>query len=139
MGRERYRQLAFSSAGLAAWVGVNVLFRPFEPYPIIILAMISAALASLAALEGPIIMMSQRRQIKQDRLRVDSDYRVNLKAELEVRYLDEKLDRLFAQQRQLMHAQIEILERLIGQSQVLTNARGAQYGIRNTEHTSKTE
>ncbi len=109
----------FSSAvlvGLTVWVGVNVLFRPFDPYPIIILAAISAALGSLAALEGPIIMMSQRRQATRDRLRADNDFRVNLKAELEIRYLDEKIDHVLAHQQRLWQAQQahnELLEQLI--------------------------
>ena len=81
-----------------------------------ILAMIGAALSSLAALEGPIVMMSQRRQAARDRLRTDDDYRVNLKAELEIRYLDEKIDHLLASQQRLWQAQQahnELLEQLI--------------------------
>ena len=111
----------FSSAvlvGLAVWVGVNVLFRPFDPYPVIILAMIGAALASLAALEGPIIMMNQRRQAARDRLRADDDYRVNLKAELEIRYLGEKIDHVLAYQQRLWQAQQahgELLQQLVRQ------------------------
>ncbi len=89
---------------LIVWIGVNLLFRPFDPYPVIILAMISAVLASLAAIQGPIILMSQRRQAKQDRLRAENDYRLNLKAELEIRYLNEKIDRMFAYQRQVLGA-----------------------------------
>ncbi|MCI0394899.1 MAG: DUF1003 domain-containing protein [Chloroflexi bacterium] len=83
---------------LVSWIGANVLWRPFEPYPVIILAVISAVLGSLAAIQGPIILMSQRRQLKRDRLRADNDYQVNLKAELEIEYLHEKLDRLAAYQ-----------------------------------------
>ncbi|MCB0213563.1 MAG: DUF1003 domain-containing protein [Anaerolineae bacterium] len=77
---------------LALWVGHNLLFRPFEPYPVIILAVISAVLGSLAALQGPIILMSQRRQARLDRLRAENDYRLNLKAELEIRYLSEEMN-----------------------------------------------
>jgi uncharacterized membrane protein len=79
---------------LAGWVSLNILFKPFDPYPVIILAVISAVLGSLAALQGPIILMSQRRQARLDRLRAENDYRLNLKAELEIRYLAEKLDHL---------------------------------------------
>ncbi|MCB9102045.1 MAG: DUF1003 domain-containing protein [Anaerolineales bacterium] len=78
-------------AFLALWIGLNVLFQPFEPYPVIILAVISAVLGSLAALQGPIILMSQRRQARLDRLRAENDYRLNLKAELEIRYLSEEM------------------------------------------------
>lgn len=87
---------------LAAWIGLNLLWRPFEPYPVIVMAVISAALGSLAALQGPIILMAQRHQTKRDRLRAKNDYQVNLKAELEIRYLDEKIDHLLARQQQLL-------------------------------------
>lgn len=79
---------------LAVWVGVNAIWQPFEPYPVIVFAVTSAVLASMAALQGPIIIMSQRQQRERDRVRARADYRVNLKAELEIRYLDEKVDRL---------------------------------------------
>ncbi len=79
---------------LGAWIAANLLLRPFEPYPIIMLAVISAVLASLAAIQGPIILMSQRRQQARDRLQAENDYLVNLKAELEIQYLHEKIDRL---------------------------------------------
>lgn len=86
---------------LALWIGVNVLIRPFDPYPVIILATISAVLASLAALQGPIILMSQRRQARLDRLRAENDYRLNLKAELEIRYLSEEINHLLKSRRQM--------------------------------------
>ena len=76
---------------LVSWISLNLLFQPFEPYPIIILTGISPVLASLAALQGPIILMSQRRQARLDRLRAENDYRLNLKAELEIRYLSEEM------------------------------------------------
>ncbi|MCB0181342.1 MAG: DUF1003 domain-containing protein [Anaerolineae bacterium] len=76
---------------LAFWISFNVLLQPYEPYPVIILAVISAVLGSLAALQGPIILMSQRHQARLDRLRAENDYRLNLKAELEIRYLSEEM------------------------------------------------
>lgn len=79
---------------LVVWTAINIIWRPLEPYPIIVLAGISALLATLAAIEGPIILMSQRRQRERDRQRAENDYLINLKAELEIRYLDEKLDQL---------------------------------------------
>lgn len=87
---------------LLAWILVNVLFRPFEPYPVVVLAVISAVLATLAALEAPIIMMSQRTQQERDRERARNEYKVNLKAELEIRILDEKTDMVLMRQRELM-------------------------------------
>lgn len=80
---------------LLIWIGLNVWFRPFEPYPVIVLAVVSAALASLAALQAPIILMAQRELGQRDRLRSKNDYLINLKAELEIRYLNEKIDHLF--------------------------------------------
>lgn len=92
---------------LAAWISANLLFRPFEPYPVVILAVISAALGSLAAIQGPIILMSQRRQARLDRLRAENDYRLNLKAELEIRYLGEKIDHFH----RVQHRQLREIER----------------------------
>lgn len=86
---------------LAVWISLNLLFRPFEPYPTIVLAMISAVLGSLAALQGPIILFSQRKQTQRDRLRAQNDYQVNLKAELEIRYLNKKLDLVLERQEKI--------------------------------------
>jgi len=76
------------------WVAVNayaLLRTTFDPYPYILLNLI---LSCLAALQAPVIMMSQNRLEDRDRLRSENDYRVNLKAELEIRHLNEKLDLL---------------------------------------------
>jgi uncharacterized membrane protein len=67
----------------------------FDPYPYILLNLI---LSCVAALQAPIIMMSQRRQEAKDRLRSQNDYQVNLKAELEIRALHEKIDHLISRQ-----------------------------------------
>ena len=83
---------------LAAWIGINTLsaiIRPFDPYPYILLNLI---LSCLAAIQAPIIMMSQNRMEAKDRLRSENDYQVNLKAELEIRHLHEKLDVLLKHQ-----------------------------------------
>ncbi|GAB1594949.1 DUF1003 domain-containing protein [Lysobacter claricitrinus] len=76
---------------LAAWVLVNtgLLLRAFDPYPFIFLNLI---LSMLAAVQAPIIMMSQNRQGAKDRLDAEHDYAVNLKAEMEIMALHEKLD-----------------------------------------------
>lgn len=83
---------------LVLWMGVNSLFlfsRPFDPYPYILLNLV---LSCLAAIQAPIIMMSQNRQEARDRLRSEQDYQVNLKAELEIRSLHEKVDLLLKHQ-----------------------------------------
>jgi len=91
---------------LVLWIAINshLLLQPaFDPYPFILLNLI---LSCLAAIQAPIIMMSQNRQEDKDRLRGENDYRVNLKAELEVRHVNAKLDLLLTQQwRRLMEIQ----------------------------------
>jgi len=86
-------------AFIVVWTLVNVIAQPFEPYPVIVFAVISAVLASVAAIEGPIILMNQRIQRERDRLQARADYRVNLKAELEIQYLDQKVELLLDNQR----------------------------------------
>ncbi len=101
---------------MAVWMAVNtamVLSRPFDPYPFILL---NLALSCLAALQAPVIMMSQNRQEARDRLRADNDYRVNLKAELEIRHLHEKVDHLLRQQWErlveIQRIQIELMDEM---------------------------
>ena len=82
-------------AVLAVWVVVNtflLIAHPFDPYPYILLNLF---LSMLAALQAPVIMMSQNRQASKDRLKADLDYEVNLKAELEVAQLHSKVDRIY--------------------------------------------
>lgn len=77
---------------IACWIGLNVFLpQRVDPYPFILLNLI---LSCLAAVQAPIIMMSQKRQEARDRLRSKNDYKVNLKAELEIRQLHEKIDHL---------------------------------------------
>lgn len=83
---------------LAGWITLNagaLLATPFDPFPFILLNLV---LSCLAAIQAPIIMMSQNRQEAKDRLRAENDYRINLKAELEIRLLHEKLDHLILRQ-----------------------------------------
>jgi uncharacterized membrane protein len=82
---------------LALWMAYNVAGRgaAFDPYPFILLNLV---LSCLAALQAPIIMMSQRRQEAKDRSRAENDYRVNLKAELEIRALHDKVDHIITRQ-----------------------------------------
>lgn len=79
---------------IVIWLTVNLTLRPFAPFPTVMLAVISAVLATLGALQGPIILRVQRRQRQRDRDRDEIDHIVNLKAELEIRWLDHKLDHL---------------------------------------------
>nr|CAD6599734.1 hypothetical protein RKHAN_00697 [Rhizobium sp. Khangiran2] len=102
-------------AVLLIWMSVNIsgLFaEPFDPYPFILLNLV---LSCVAALQAPIIMMSQKRQEAKDRQRAESDYMVNLRAELEIRQLHEKIDHQMAKQwerlTELQQIQIELLER----------------------------
>jgi uncharacterized membrane protein len=101
---------------LLVWIGLNVVYgvdRAFDPYPFILLNLV---LSCVAAIQAPIIMMSQKRQETKDRLRSENDYKVNLKAELEIRHLHEKLDHLLTRQWQrmteLQQLQLEILQEL---------------------------
>jgi uncharacterized membrane protein len=83
---------------LVVWILSNSLFvvtRPFDPYPFIFLNLI---LSCLAAIQAPVIMMSQNRQEARDRLHAMRDYQVNLKAELEIRHLHQKMDHLLSHQ-----------------------------------------
>ncbi|MCC7477244.1 DUF1003 domain-containing protein [bacterium] len=83
---------------LAAWITVNAALlagRAFDPYPFILL---NLALSMIAALQAPVIMMSQNRQERMDRLRSEHDFRINLRSELELRSLHAKVDRLMSHQ-----------------------------------------
>lgn len=83
---------------LLIWIVYNTISifdKHFDPYPYILLNLI---LSCLAAIQAPVIMMSQNRQEAKDRLRSEHDYRVNLKAELEIRHLHSKLDLLLTHQ-----------------------------------------
>jgi uncharacterized membrane protein len=103
-------------AVLLIWIvinGVLLVTHAFDPYPFILLNLI---LSCLAAVQAPIIMMSQNRAEARDRLRAENDYKVNLKAELEIRHLHEKIDHLLRRQYnrlfEIQQIQIELLEEL---------------------------
>jgi uncharacterized membrane protein len=76
---------------IAAWIALNttMLIKPFDTYPFILLNLI---LSCVAALQAPVIMMSQNRKEAKDRQRAENDYLINLKAEVEIRSLHEKMD-----------------------------------------------
>ncbi len=107
---------------LLCWVAVNslvIFWRPIDPYPFILLNLL---LSCLAAVQAPIIMMSQNRQEQKDRLRSQNDYRINLKAELEIRLVHEKIDHLLSKQwHRLMEIQATQIEEIADIKQSLSN------------------
>ena len=101
------------------WLLTNVYvltMKPFDPYPFILLNLI---LSCIAALQAPIIMMSQNRLEEKDRERSKHDYKVNLKAELEIRMLNEKVDHLLLNQQQklleIQQIQIEMMNDIMNE------------------------
>jgi uncharacterized membrane protein len=103
-------------AVLVIWMAFNIIVatrEQFDPYPFILLNLV---LSCLAAIQAPIIMMSQKRQEAKDRLRSENDYRVNLKAELEIRHLHEKMDHILTRQwerlAEIQQIQLEIMQDL---------------------------
>lgn len=100
---------------LAIWISANVLLlsKAFDPYPFILMNLI---LSCLAAIQAPIIMMSQNRKEQKDRARSEHDYMINLKAELEIRLLHEKIDHILIHQNKrlldIQEIQLDYLEEL---------------------------
>ncbi|MDG2523575.1 DUF1003 domain-containing protein [Caulobacter segnis] len=106
------------AAALILWMGANLLLKPlghaFDPYPFIFLNLI---LSTLAAIQAPIIMMSQNRQAERDRVAAEHDYVVNLRAELEILRLHDRLDALRAEELAGMVERVEAkVERLGGKT-----------------------
>ena len=105
---------------LITWVSINSFFlaqpQVFDPYPYILLNLF---LSMIAALQAPVIMMSQNRQAARDRLEANNDYQVNLKSELEILELHHKMDSLREEQWMqlinLQNEQIELLQKLLGE------------------------
>lgn len=104
---------------IGVWIVSNIWFlmnKGFDPYPFILLNLI---LSCLAALQAPVIMMSQNRQEEKDRERAKEDYMVNLKSELEIRMLHEKIDHLIIHQQQellnIQQVQVEMMEDIMKQ------------------------
>lgn len=101
---------------LATWITLNTLplfFEPFDKFPYILL---NLALSCLAAIQAPIILMSQNRQSDRDRVEADNDYEVNVKSEVEIQLLHEKIDYLMETKWQhlveLQQLQIELLQKI---------------------------
>lgn len=102
-------------AFMFGWMAVNIylLRKPFDPFPFILLNLL---LSSIAAIQAPIIMMSQNRKENKDRQRAINDYLVNLKSEIEVRNLHQKIDLLMSEQMktlfEIQKEQVDIMEEI---------------------------
>jgi uncharacterized membrane protein len=99
------------------WICANIwllITKPFDPYPFILLNLI---LSCLASIQAPIIMMSQNRQEQKDRVRSEHDYKINLRAELEIKLLSEKIDHMIVSQNsrliEIQQIQTDYLEDLM--------------------------
>lgn len=105
------------AAILLSWIIINsylLIKKPFDPYPFILLNLV---LSCLAAIQAPVIMMSQNRQEAKDRARAENDYLVNLKAEIEIRQLHEKIDHILINQSkrlfEIQEIQIDLMEQVL--------------------------
>jgi len=112
-----WRFIIIFMAILFVWILINtwlLLSKPFDPYPFILLNLI---LSCIAAIQAPVIMMSQNRQEAKDRMRAENDYVVNLKSELEIRLLHEKIDHLLMKHwnslMEIQQFQTEIMEEIL--------------------------
>jgi uncharacterized membrane protein len=109
--------IIFFFSFILVWMSVNIYVlatKPFDPFPFILLNLI---LSCLAAIQAPIIMMSQNRKEQKDRQRGEHDYKINLKAELEIKLLSEKIDHMIVHQNkkllEIQEIQTDYLEDLI--------------------------
>lgn len=114
---------------LIIWMGINtwiLLAKPFDPYPYILLNLV---LSCLAAIQAPVILMSQNRQEARDRLHSEHDYEINVKAEIEIRKLHEKLDHLLIHQWQrlmeIQQLQVDLMDEI---SQAALKGKGPDSG-----------
>lgn len=112
-----WRFIGIFTSVLLFWIAINtflVIWKVYDPYPYILLNLI---LSCLAAIQAPIIMMSQNRQSKKDRLLADHDFKVNLKAEVEVRQLNWKIDQLLTTHwerlMEIQRVQTQMIEELV--------------------------
>jgi uncharacterized membrane protein len=112
---------------LVAWITANSIraASAFDPFPFILLNLV---LSCIAAVQAPVIMMSQNRLSARDRRQADEDYRINLKAELEVAALHEKIDHLLHNQWDRMVELQELQIDLLRQSSSKRGGRGPESG-----------
>jgi len=111
-----WKFLIMFGVGMSVWIlfnSVQATGKSIDPFPFILLNLV---LSCLAAVQAPVIMMSQNRQESKDRVRAEHDYRVNLKAELEIRQLHSKLDMLLTHQWQrlleIQQIQTELIQQI---------------------------
>ena len=109
--------------GMLIWISLNVVWfrnQGFDPYPFILLNLI---LSCVAAMQAPIIMMSQNRQEEKDRKRSENDYLINLKSEIELRNLHQKIDLLIVEEMRTLFetqkAQLDILSSIESKLKIL--------------------
>jgi len=112
--------IALFTIVLSVWITINAIvlvFRPFDPYPFILLNLV---LSALAAIQAPVIIMSQNRQEEKDRMNAEHDYQVNLNAEREIHQLHRKIDHLLVNQGErlleIQKIQVELMEDLAKKS-----------------------
>jgi len=108
--------IALFTIVLSLWITINAIVfvvRPFDPYPFILLNLV---LSALAAIQAPVIIMSQNRQEERDRMNAEHDYQVNLNAEMEIHQLHKKMDHLLINQGErlleIQKIQVELMEDL---------------------------
>jgi uncharacterized membrane protein len=117
-----WRFISAFGAFIVAWIILNAFFlaqKPIDPFPFILLNLM---LSCLAAIQAPIIMMSQNRQESRDRLRSEYDYAIDLKAELEIQHMNEKIDHLLQKQWQrlleIQQIQMDLMAEIVGKKRV---------------------
>ena len=112
--------IAFATGIIIVWILLNtfMIIYEWDPYPFILLNLV---LSCIAALQAPIIIMSQNRQAERDRMQAEEDYKVNLKAELEIRHLSDKIDHILTKQwdrmTDIQQIQMELMEDIAQKSQ----------------------
>ncbi len=111
-----WRFIGIFGAFIVVWIAINIVLltqNSWDPYPFILLNLI---LSCLAAMQAPVIMMSQNRAEERDRMRAENDYKINMKAEIEIKILHEKMDHLINNQWQklleIQQIQIELMEEM---------------------------
>jgi uncharacterized membrane protein len=125
-------------AVLIVWMAANIWLgeqNAFDVYPFILLNLV---LSCIAAIQAPIIMMSQRRQETKDRLRAFNDYKVNLKAELEIRHIQEKLDYLLTKQWQRLSEMQQMQMELMQENLMQLRAKNRQKIVIKKKRSKKT-
>ncbi len=111
---------------LILWMAVNtmIIWRHFDPFPFILLNLV---LSCIAAIQAPVILMSQIRQSQKDSLRAEHDYKTDLKAELEIRHINSKIDQLMSHQWQrlleIQRIQMELMQDHLNYKKSLTNKK----------------